>query len=46
MSYSDVYAQALNIDINTLREAPVLIPPRQDVPPVGEYIPKFLIKHF
>jgi cytoskeletal protein RodZ len=46
MSYSNVYAQALNIDINTLREAPVLIPPRQDVPPVGEYIPKFLIKHF
>ena len=46
MSYSNVYAQALNIDINTLREAPVLIPPRQNVPPVGEYIPKFLIKHF
>ena len=46
MSYSNVYAQALNIDINTLREAPVLIPPRQDVLPVGEYIPKFLIKHF
>jgi cytoskeletal protein RodZ len=45
LSYSNIYAQALNIDINTLSEAPSLMPARQDVAPVGGYIPKFLIKH-
>jgi transcriptional regulator with XRE-family HTH domain len=44
MSYSNVYAQALNIDINTLSEAPSLMPPRQAVAPVDVYIPRFLIK--
>jgi cytoskeletal protein RodZ len=44
MSYSKVYAQALNIDINTLSEAPSLMPPRQAVAPVDVSIPRFLIK--
>ena len=44
MSYSNVYAQALNIDINTLSEPPSLMPLRQAVAPVDVYIPRFLIK--
>jgi hypothetical protein len=43
MSYSNVYAQALNIDINTLREAPVLMSTRQAAV-VDVYIPHFLMK--
>jgi cytoskeletal protein RodZ len=44
MSYSNVYAQALNIDINTLSEAPSLMPARQAVAPVDVSIPRFLKK--
>jgi cytoskeletal protein RodZ len=44
MSYSNVYAQALNIDINTLSEAPSLMPARQAVAPVAVSIPRFLKK--
>ena len=43
MSYSNVYAQALNININTLREAPVLMSTRQAAV-VDVYIPHFLMK--
>jgi hypothetical protein len=44
MSYSNVYAQALNIDINTLSEAPSLMPTRYVVAPVDSHIPLFLVK--
>lgn len=44
MGYSNIYAQALNIDINTLSEAPVLSPLREMVEPVDSHIPPFLMK--
>ena len=44
MNYSNVYAQALNIDINTLSEAPALSPIREVVVPVDGHIPPFLVK--
>ena len=44
MTYSNVYAQALNIDINSLSEAPSLMPARQAVEPVDSHIPRFLMK--
>ena len=44
MTYSSVYAQALNIDINSLSEAPSLMPARQAVEPVDGHIPRFLMK--
>jgi cytoskeletal protein RodZ len=44
MSYSNIYAQALNIDINTLSEAPALYPTREVAVPVDGYIPLFLMK--
>ena len=44
MTYSSVYAQALNIDINSLREAPSLMSARQAVEPVDSHIPRFLMK--
>lgn len=44
MGYSNIYAQALNIDINTLSEAPVLSPLREMVEPVDIHIPPFLMK--
>ena len=44
MTYSSVYAQALNIDINSLSEAPSLMPARQSVEPVDSHIPRFLMK--
>jgi cytoskeletal protein RodZ len=43
ISYSHVYAQALNIDINTLSEASELAPIR-DYAPADGHIPRFLIK--
>ncbi len=43
MSFSNVYAQALNIDINTLREAPALMSTSQAAV-VDVYIPHFLMK--
>ena len=43
MSYSNVYAQALNIDINTLREAPALMSTSQAAV-ADVYIPHFLMK--
>jgi len=46
MSYSNVYAQALNIDINTLSETQSLAPTRDPVVPVDSYIPHFLIKQY
>jgi transcriptional regulator with XRE-family HTH domain len=44
MSYSNVYAQALNIDINTLSVTPALYPTREVVVPVDDHIPPFLMK--
>ena len=44
MTYSSVYAQALNIDINSLSEAPSLMSARQAVEPVDSHIPRFLMK--
>ena len=44
MTYFSVYAQALNIDINSLREAPSLMSARQAVEPVDSHIPRFLMK--
>ena len=44
MSYSNIYAKALNVDINTLSESPALMPARQVVAPVDSYIPHFLLK--
>jgi cytoskeletal protein RodZ len=44
MSYSNIYAQALNIDINTLSEAPALYPKREVLVPVDGHIPLFLMK--
>ena len=44
LSYSNVYAQALNIDINTLSEVPALSPTRDVVVPVDAHIPSFLMK--
>jgi cytoskeletal protein RodZ len=44
MTYSSVYAQALNIDINSLSEAPSLMPARQAIAPVDSHIPRFLMK--
>jgi len=43
LGYSLVYAQALNIDINTLSEASELAPIR-DHASADSYIPRFLIK--
>jgi cytoskeletal protein RodZ len=43
MSFSNVYAQALNIDINTLREAPALMSTSQAAV-AYVYIPHFLMK--
>jgi hypothetical protein len=43
LSYSNAYAQALNIDINTLSEASDLAPIR-DALQADEAIPRFLIK--
>jgi cytoskeletal protein RodZ len=44
MSYSNVYAQALNIDINTLSQATSFVPTIDLVPPIDGDIPRFLIK--
>lgn len=44
MSYSNIYAQALNIDINTRSEAPSLSPMREVVAPADAHIPPFLLK--
>jgi cytoskeletal protein RodZ len=44
MTYSSVYAQALNIDINSLSEAPSLMSARQAVEPIDSHIPRFLMK--
>jgi cytoskeletal protein RodZ len=44
MGYSNVYAQALSIDINTLSEAPSMAPTREVETPAERHIPSFLIK--
>ena len=44
MGYSNVYAQVLNIDINTLSEAQSMAPTRDVEAPVDRHIPSFLIK--
>ena len=44
MSYSIVYAQTLNIDINTLSEAQSMAPTRDVDVPLNRHIPSFLIK--
>jgi hypothetical protein len=44
MSYSNVYAQALNIDINTLGEPTSLVSTRDVAASVDDHIPPFLIK--
>jgi len=46
MSYSNVYAQALSIDINTLSEASSLTPTRDPIVPVDSHIPHFLIRQY
>jgi hypothetical protein len=44
MSYSNVYAQALNIDINTLSQNLEYLPIQDSAVPVDAHIPSFLIK--
>ncbi|MBT8606408.1 hypothetical protein G6677_08035 [Polynucleobacter paneuropaeus] len=44
LSYSNVYAQALNIDINTLSEAQSMAPTRDVETLLDRHIPSFLIK--
>ena len=44
MSYSNVYAQALNIDINTLGEPTSLESARDVAASVDDHIPPFLMK--
>ena len=44
VSYSNVYAQALSVDINKLSETPSMAPTRETVAPVDRHIPSFLIK--
>ena len=44
LSYSNVYAQALNIDINTLSEAQSMAPTRDVETLLDRHIPNFLIK--
>ena len=45
MSYSNVYAQALNIDIKTLSESAISVPTKDILAPLDGHIPHFLIKH-
>ena len=44
MDYSNVYAQALNVDIMALSQAPSLASAKDLVDSVDGYIPRFLIK--
>ena len=44
MDYSSVYAQALNVDIIALSQAPSLASAKDLVDSVDGYIPRFLIK--
>jgi hypothetical protein len=44
MSYSNVYAQALNVDLNAMSQAPSIMPTRYVVAPVDSHIPLFLVK--
>ena len=44
MSYSNVYAQALNIDINTLSQNLEYLPIQDSAVHVDAHIPSFLIK--
>jgi transcriptional regulator with XRE-family HTH domain len=44
MSYSNVYARALKIDINTFSETLSMAPVKDPLAPVDGYIPRFLIK--
>ena len=46
IGYSNIYAQTLNIDINTLSKAPSMAPTRDTIVPVDSHIPSFLIKRF
>jgi hypothetical protein len=44
MGYSNVYAQALNVDIMAFSQDPSLAPRKDLAAPVDGYIPHFLIK--
>lgn len=44
LSYSNIYAQILNIDINTIVESPTSAPARDLLVPLDGHIPHFLIK--
>jgi len=44
MSYSNVYAQALNIEINTLSQVTSFVPTTNLVAPIDSDIPRFLVK--
>jgi cytoskeletal protein RodZ len=44
IGYSNIYAQSLNIDINTLSEASSMAPTRDTTVSVDSHIPSFLIK--
>ncbi len=44
MSYSNIYANVLNVDVNTLGQEVVYVPKDIDLGPVGSNIPRFLLK--
>jgi hypothetical protein len=44
MSYSNVYAQALNVDLNAMSQASSIMPTRHMIAPVDDHIPLFLVK--
>lgn len=44
MSYSNIYAQALNVDLNAMSQAPSIMQTRYVVAPVDSHIPLFLVK--
>ena len=44
MSHSNVYAQALNVDLNAMSQAPSIMPARYVVASVDSHIPSFLMK--
>ncbi len=44
MSYSNIYANVLNVDVNTLGQEEVYVPKDIDLRLVGSNIPRFLLK--
>jgi cytoskeletal protein RodZ len=44
MSYSNIYANVLNIDVNTLGQEVAYVPKDINLGTVGSHIPRFLLK--